>query len=293
MWGILPVDKPEGQTSHDVVDRVRNTFATRRVGHAGTLDPLATGVLVVCIGRATRLTQYITGRSKRYQAWVRLGTRMDTLDAEGTPIEQSDQLPSSIEPILEALEHFKGTIWQTPPMFSAKKVGGKRLHRLARKGLIVKREPVQVTIEDLRIGRFDGDRLEFDVTCSKGTYVRVLADDLGVRLGCGAHITALRRVASGSITIDQCSSLEAIESGEGEMLDPNEALSDLEEAVVLPEAADRFVHGGRVDASVEVEQDAVLRVTDASGRFLGVGRVLEDAIQPECVLAVEEAVATG
>src|SRR5882762_13886 len=206
MLGALIIDKPEGITSHDVVARIRRATGTRRVGHAGTLDPFATGVLVCCIGRATRLVQFLVGLDKEYYATVRLGYATDTQDGTGkqiTPLRSSTAL--GLEHVGRILSEFNGQQLQIPPMFSAKKVGGERLYRAARDGREVERDPVSIVVHSIALieegvptltTNEDGTaEFNMQVRCSSGTYVRTLAHDLGERLGVGAHLVGLRRIS--------------------------------------------------------------------------------------------------
>ncbi|HWP99027.1 MAG TPA: tRNA pseudouridine(55) synthase TruB [Vicinamibacterales bacterium] len=213
--GVLVVDKPAGPTSHDVVARVRRALRLRRVGHTGTLDPPATGVLPLVLGRATRLSRYFTGADKGYEAVIRLGLATDTYDAGGAPLPPPGDRPVSTitrQEIAEALEAFRGTFEQTPPPYSAKKIGGVRAYRLARRQEAATPEPVRVTVSRLEIAAFEDTRLELVVEASAGFYVRSLAHDLGVRLGCGAHLESLRRFRSGEFRLDQAVPLEALEA---------------------------------------------------------------------------------
>jgi len=210
MDGILVVDKPAGPTSHDVVDRVRKIFGIRKVGHTGTLDPAATGVLGLLLGRATKLSQYLTGSDKAYRAVIRLGRETTTLDAEGKVVSESP-VTCDAGAVEEAVAAFVGDITQIPPMFSAKHRGGKRLHELARKGIEVERDPVPVTIHSIEVVAVDLPDVVVDVSCSSGTYVRVLALDLGRALGCGGHLASLRRTAAGPFTIADGAELSALE----------------------------------------------------------------------------------
>ncbi len=285
-WGILPLDKPEGWTSHDAVDRVRKNLGTRKVGHAGTLDPLATGVLVLCVGQATRLSPYLTAHAKYYRARVCLGVRTNTMDAEGEVLSRIDDIPLAIDEITPTLESFRGAIQQTPPMFSAKKIGGKRLHRLARAGKVVERAPIDVHVEILRAEGYEPPYLDLHVACSKGTYVRVLADDIGQTLGCGAHIASLRRTASGPITIAQCRSIDELDDIERTLMDPNEALADLPEVALPDRLADRFTKGTAVSTGAELEDvDGPIRVRSERGALLGIGSVTAATLTPKCVLS--------
>jgi tRNA pseudouridine55 synthase len=212
------VDKPAGWTSHDVVDAARGWFGTRRVGHLGTLDPLATGVLPLAIRGATKLVPYVQNRAKGYAGAIRLGRVTDTLDAEGRVLREYEGPWPDEARVEEAMQSFVGEQDQVPPMFSAVKKDGVPLHKLAREGREIPRDPKRVRVERFALRKYDPPRLEIEVACSGGTYVRVLAADLGERLGCGAHLADLRRTRSGPFTIDQASSPETLrveaESGE-------------------------------------------------------------------------------
>jgi tRNA pseudouridine55 synthase len=205
MDGLLVVDKPAGPTSHDVVARMRRVLDERRIGHTGTLDPAATGVLALVLGRATRLAQFLTDSSKSYEAVVRLGVATDTGDAQGRAIGPVGGRPvPSRDAIEEALQGFRGTFLQQPPAFSAKRIGGKRSHDLARAGVAsVLPAPVSVTVHRLDIVGADGDCVTLNLECSAGFYVRALAADLGERLGVGAHLVALRRTRAGDCTLQR------------------------------------------------------------------------------------------
>lgn len=198
--GILLVDKPSGITSHDVVNTIRRRFQFKKVGHAGTLDPMATGLLIILIEKATKKCSDFINDDKTYKATLRLGVITDTGDAQGAVLEER---PCTVreDSIRDVIEKFKGEMEQIPPMFSAKKQGGKRLYQYARKGINVVRKPRKITIRDLRILDIHIPNVSFELTCSKGTYVRQLAVDIGEVIGCGAHITALRRIKSGKFDI--------------------------------------------------------------------------------------------
>jgi tRNA pseudouridine55 synthase len=292
MLGALIIDKPEGITSHDVVARVRRIMGTRRVGHAGTLDPFATGVLVVCIGPATRLVQFLVGLDKEYIATVRLGFATDTQDRTGkqiTPLLTSNEL--SLEDLRTVLDEFTGPQLQTPPMFSAKKVGGERLYKAAREGREVTREPVNIVIhsaeliEDVLAGLTmnDGGTRDFQmrVRCSSGTYVRTLANDIGERLGVGAHLTELRRTAVGHFGIAESRTLNDLEAMSREdaralLISPADMLSHLR-TVLLDEERIKKVSTGRAfelreaEAVVMGEEELPLKLCDREGRLLAVG----------------------
>ena len=210
MNGLLLIDKPQGLTSHDVVSRIRRICKTRKVGHAGTLDPLATGVLPVAIGTGTKVLQFLLVVDKSYRATLRLGVSTDTLDSEGTEIDRRE-LPTDCEARLQQIvRKFLGTIQQVPPMYSALKKDGVPLYKLARQGQTVEREARTVDISRLDIVSIDLPDVVIEVDCSKGTYIRTLAQDIGDAVGCGAHIVALRRLRSGPFVIDDCVTLESL-----------------------------------------------------------------------------------
>ncbi len=212
MDGVIVVDKPAGLTSHDVVNRMRRLAKTRKVGHLGTLDPLATGVLPLVLGRATRLAQFFASGEKTYDASVQFGWSTDTYDREGSPTSEP-VAPQFTRGQLEAtLEKFRGTILQTPPPFSAKKVAGTPAYRLARKHIAVDLAPVKVQIFALDLAEFDGATARIGLRCSAGTYLRGIAHDAGRALGCGAFLTALRRTASGEFTESDARTLEKLEA---------------------------------------------------------------------------------
>lgn len=209
--GVLVVDKPEGVTSHDVVNRIRRLAKTRKVGHLGTLDPIATGVLPLVLGRATRLAQFFAGGEKIYDADIQFGWATDTYDREGSRISEPVSPHFTREDLGAALSHFCGDILQTPPPFSAKKVAGTPAYRLARKHIDVALKPVPVRVSALDLIHFDGAHARVHVRCSAGTYLRSIAHEVGRELGCGAYLTGLRRTASGEFTEGRSSTIEALE----------------------------------------------------------------------------------
>ncbi len=198
--GILIVDKPKGMTSHDVVALVRRHFRIKKVGHAGTLDPNATGVLVLLLGKATKLSETFLNQDKEYEAVMKLGEKTDSGDAEGKVIKVAEVRITEDE-LRKVIDDFRGEIEQVPPMFSAKKIDGKKLYKLARKGLEVKREPRKVWIKEIEVKNVSVPLVHFRVVCSKGTYIRQLADDIGDALGCGANLAELRRTRSGEFDL--------------------------------------------------------------------------------------------
>ncbi|MBI4335660.1 MAG: tRNA pseudouridine(55) synthase TruB [Candidatus Omnitrophica bacterium] len=211
MNGVLIVDKPSGITSHDVVDIIRRRFHIKKVGHAGTLDPLATGVLVILVGRATKLSNILMNRDKEYEVVMALGKRTDTGDADGKVIYESGDCKNiTLAALNEVLERFRGQIPQIPPMMSAIKHKGKKLYELARKGIEIERQPRQVNIKELRVLSFNPPDATLRIKCTKGTYVRVLCDDIGLALGCGAYVSRIRRVASGEFSVNEAVSVDML-----------------------------------------------------------------------------------
>ena len=207
--GILNIDKPSFWTSHDVVAKIRSLLKIKRVGHAGTLDPMATGVLPICFGAATKISSVIMGGEKEYGVTLRLGQETDTQDATGKVLRSCDPPVFATEIIEETLASFVGTISQMPPIYSAIKIGGVPLYKLARKGLDIAREPRLITIKSIELLKVDGNDISFNVACSKGTYVRTLCDDIGKKLGVYGHAYLIRRLRSGYFGIDTAVTLDA------------------------------------------------------------------------------------
>jgi tRNA pseudouridine55 synthase len=212
LGGLLLIDKPRGPTSHDIVYRVRRKLQTKRVGHAGTLDPMATGLLIILVGKATKASQYLMGGDKVYEGTVRLGVTTNSQDADGETMETLPVPAFTAAQIEEAMNTFLGDQYQTPPMFSAIKVDGVPLYKLARKGEEIEREPRFIRISKLETLGFESPDLRFRMHCTKGTYVRTFAHDLGRKLGCGGHLCALRRTVSGELSVDAAITLDAFEA---------------------------------------------------------------------------------
>jgi tRNA pseudouridine55 synthase len=249
--GILVIDKPRGKTSHDVVEAVRRMVGFRQIGHLGTLDPLATGVLVLALGRATRLARFYAGRRKRYTCAARFGYATDTYDADGEPLSP-DSAPSLDQIQLQDLaSRFVGKIQQTPPAFSAKKIHGRPAHELARKHKPVDLAPVEVDVYEFRLTGVEGSLARFTVECGGGTYIRALAHDLGKLHGSGAHLAEIARTAVGEFTIDRAISLEdlAEDAKAGNLasrvIPVANLLAELPRAVVLPILEKRIRHGAK------------------------------------------------
>ena len=216
--GILLVDKPSGITSHDIVDRLRRNLKMKKIGHAGTLDPLATGLMIMLIGKATKVSQFLISLDKAYEGTFKLGVETDSQDSDGEVVETKD-LPENLseEIIGDAMKEFLGDQYQTPPMFSAKKINGVPLYKMARKGKTVEREPRVIRINELSLQRWDSPEGRFFMDCSKGTYVRTVFHDLGQKLDCGGHLTSLRRTKINDFSIEGVPTLDEIETmGTGE-----------------------------------------------------------------------------
>lgn len=277
--GILLVDKPEGWTSHDVVGRLRRLTGQRRIGHSGTLDPMATGLLVVFLGRATRAVEFAEGHDKAYTALLRPGVVTDTLDTTGKVLETSAQRPARSE-LESALARFRGDIWQLPPMYSALKHEGKKLYEIARAGGEVERRPRPVTIYRLECTgeREDGD-FELEVECSKGTYIRTLCDDIGRELGCGACMSGLRRTRAGGFDVKDAHTLEEIErlGAESCLLPVDELFAGRPILLVKDGKTERALRNGmavKLDAGFEGE----CRVYSREREFLLLGAVKDGVL---------------
>jgi len=261
--GVVNMNKPAGMTSHDVVDAVRRILGVQRIGHTGTLDPQATGVLPLCIGRATRIAQFLTQADKEYLMTLRLGITTDTLDAAGRETGRAE-VEVSREAVEALLPRFVGEIQQVPPLYSAKKYRGERLYRLARRGEDVPRDPISVRVYSLTMLEFASPRVRLQVTCSKGTYARTLCDDLGRLLGCGGHLQDLVRTRSGRFALESTVTLETLEGcvrdGRlGEVLIPMaEALAHLPAVRLAPEAGPRLLQGNAVAAGMVAQFPADL-----------------------------------
>lgn len=268
--GVLCIDKPAGLTSHDVVARIRLISGIRRVGHTGTLDPLATGLLIVCLGRATRLAEFLTRQKKEYLATIRLGQETNTYDAEGMVLAEKPVNVSKIQ-LSAALERFKGKIKQVPPMYSAVKVGGQPLYRQARRGKVIDRPAREVVISELELLRWESPEVQLRLVCSSGTYVRVIAHDLGQNLGCGAYLKGLRRTAIGNHRVDTAIPLEDLQKpGWQAHLQPNDvAVSHLPKIVLSEEEAISLFHGQRVLHHL-ASLESMVRAYDEKGRFIGI-----------------------
>jgi tRNA pseudouridine55 synthase len=289
MDGVLVIDKPSGPTSFDVVRQVRALLKVKKAGHTGTLDPMATGVLPICLGEATKVAGFITEGDKAYEATVRLGVETDTQDAQGKVLAEAPVPPLTATLLETALAPFRGTFEQVPPMYSAVKVAGKRLYEHARAGEEVERASRQVTVYELTLRDFSSNTVRLSVRCSKGFFVRTLAYDLGRALGCGAHLEALRRTMSGPFILAQAlplADLPALAQDRAavarKLLPLSEALSHLAELRVSAAEAARVIHGVPLEAP---PLPGRIRVLGPDGGLLAVAEVVKGRLSYLRVLA--------
>lgn len=284
--GVLPVDKPAGPTSHDVVAAARRALRTRRIGHAGTLDPFASGLLLLCVGPATRLAEYLTALPKTYRATLRLGLATDTDDLTGEVTARSDAWRMlDVARVEDALLAQRGTIEQLPPIYSAKKVDGVRAYAAARRGEEVQRRPVRVTVHRIELLDAALPDVEFEVECSSGTYIRAIARDVGEALGVGAHLRALRRTASGAYRTDAALSLDQLGDPARvaqALIRPAAALAHLPTVPLAAEEAARVRQGRAVAAPVDLVSNAPVALV-CGGELVAVGERRGEDIHPRKV----------
>ena len=293
--GIILLDKAKGESSNYALQRIKRLFHAKKAGHTGSLDPLATGVLPLCLGEATKISQFLLDSDKRYIAKVKLGERTDSGDSEGVVIDVQRRIDVDYDALVQTLTKFEGEIKQLPPMYSALKHHGVPLYKLARKGISIKRKVRAVTIHNISLMNFDNNIAEIDVTCSKGTYIRTLADDLGQELGCGAHVIELRRLQAGVFSIDQCrgsNELEKIKesfglSGLDKVIVPMErAVEKLPEVVLAGEKA-RDIRNGQAVSFHELPKRGLVRLYE-KGNFIGIGIVNANGeVAPKRLVAAE------
>ncbi|WP_321797079.1 tRNA pseudouridine(55) synthase TruB [Caballeronia sp. J97] len=293
--GVLLLDKPLGLSSNDALIKAKRIYLAKKAGHTGTLDPLATGLLPLCFGEATKFSQDLLDADKTYEATMRLGIRTATGDVEGEAIDTRDVTCDEAS-VIDAMNKFIGDIVQVPPMYSALKRDGKPLYEYARAGQTVEREGRQVTIHALQLIACALPLVTFRVTCSKGTYVRTLAEDIGEALGCGAHLTALRRTGVGALTLEHAVTLDQLaslsETERDERLQPVDALLSTFPSIQLnDEATKRFLHGQRLKLA-DIEKTRVegrVRVyAQEGGRLLGVARAGEGVLAPERLIVTAQ-----
>jgi len=281
--GIVVLDKANGLSSNAALQEVKRLYEANKAGHAGSLDPLATGVLPVCLGEATKVSQFLLDSDKRYRARIKLGIRTDTGDSEGSIIERNEGISVSRKAVERALTKFKGEVEQVPPMHSAIKMNGVPLYKLARKGITVEREPRLVTLYQICLVEFVNSELELEISCSKGTYIRTIADDLGQELGCGAHVIELRRTQAGVFTEkDSISSEELALEKENRGLDKidqflipmDRAIQDLPE-VNLPSITASHVKNGQAVLVRHLPKNGLVRMYEDE-QFIGIGSIDDD-----------------
>jgi len=281
--GILLLDKPSGITSNDALQQVKRLYFAKKAGHTGSLDPLASGMLPICMGEATKVSAFLLDSDKRYQVRCQLGVRTATADAEGEVLETRPVGVYTRDQVKAVLEEFRGRIEQTPPMYSALKHQGQRLYKLARQGVEVEREPRPVEIYELTMAGQGEDWLEFNVHCSKGTYVRTLAEDIGDRLGCGAHVSALRRIAVGPYGDDKLVSLATLKelkekdmpAMDGLLLPIESALSQWPDVDLSTDAA-FYLQQGQPVLVPHAPTSGWVRLYEGNRSFLGMGEILDD-----------------
>jgi tRNA pseudouridine55 synthase len=301
MNGVLVIDKPAGPTSHDVVARVRRLLGVTRIGHTGTLDPLATGVLPLVIGRATRLARFLSGGDKAYDAVIRLGAATDTYDAASGGGRPPAPPGVTADDVAMALEHFRGTYWQAPPPYSAKKIGGVRAYALARAAKPSEPAPVEVTVRELALDDYRDGAARVRIVCSAGFYVRSLAHDLGARLGCGGFLETLRRTMSAGFRLANAVALDALEAEPSRAVDAfvamDHLLSHLPAAVLSPRGTERAAHGNTVTGPDIVRllpglegaatgAAGPVRLLDDGGALLGIARAGAGAVLHPVVVLI-------
>lgn len=288
--GVILLDKPTGISSNDALQKVKRIYFAEKAGHTGALDPLATGMLPICLGEATKFSQFLLDSDKRYRVIAKLGERTNTSDSDGEVVE-TRPVDVSLAKLEACIAQFRGESDQVPSMFSALKYQGKPLYEYARKGIEVPRESRKITVYEIVLHRFSGDEVEMEVHCSKGTYIRTIVDDLGEMLGCGAHVTMLRRIAVANYPYEKMVTLEQLnelleqaqreEIAPRELLDPlllpmDTAVEDLPEVNLIPELADMVQHGQAVQV-FGAPTEGTVRLTMGEERlFIGVGEMNDD-----------------
>lgn len=284
--GIVVLDKPLGGSSNHALQTVKRLFDANKAGHTGSLDPLATGVLPLCLGEATKVSQFLLDSDKAYRARIKLGERTDTADSEGEVIAKVENFKLDEAAVRTALRGFEGEIEQVPPMYSALKQDGQPLYKLARQGKTVERKARAITVYAIELTDFDADanEIEIEVECSKGTYIRTIADDLGQILGCGGHIIALRRLRAGAFSIEESVTLEALaaakEAGGFDAIDahlmPMDKAVDVLPAVQLPSFTAKFLKNGQPVQVRHAPAEGLVRLYE-EGEFIGIGSIDDDS----------------
>jgi tRNA pseudouridine55 synthase len=287
--GVLRVDKPVGPTSHDVVAIARRALGTRRIGHTGTLDPFASGLLLLCVGPATRIAEYLSALPKTYRATLRLGSKTDTDDLTGSVLSQTEGWDAiTREELLAALREQTGAIQQLPPLYSAKRVEGERMHAVARRGGVVERTPVPVTIYRNELLSYDPPDAEIEVECSSGTYIRAIARDVGESLGVGGHLRALRRTRVGPHSVEDAVPLDALAGLTDDSpawITPAAALAHLPQLTVDEAGAAALRHGRAVEHSEPLQSGATVVLCAPGGELLALAEAGEGVLKPRKVFA--------
>ena len=289
--GLLLLDKPTGITSNLALQKVKKLFNAAKAGHTGSLDPLATGMLIICFGRATKISKFLLDADKQYEVSLLLGVSTDSGDADGVVLEKRDTSQVTQDAVLQSLKSFTGRIQQIPSMFSALKHQGTRLHKLARQGVEIKRPSREVQIFKLELIAREGDQLTLRVHCSKGTYIRTLVEDLGKKLGCGAHVVKLRRTSVGSFDNLKMVPLPELEEYADQqpsylhtLLLPADTALQAYPAVSVSCDVMQDIQNGQLMCVEEIPSNGFVRIYDENNTFYGLGRVLEDGrIAPKCL----------
>ncbi|GHA50796.1 tRNA pseudouridine(55) synthase TruB [Photobacterium aphoticum] len=303
--GVILLDKPTGFSSNDVLQKVKRIFFAQKAGHTGALDPLATGMLPICFGEATKFSQFLLDSDKRYRVVAKLGERTDTSDSDGEVVE-TREVKVDRGQLERCIAKFRGTTDQIPSMYSALKYQGRKLYEYAREGIEVPRESRKITVYSVDLLRFSNNEVEMELHVSKGTYIRTIVDDLGEMLGCGAHVTYLRRTGVSHYPVERMVTLEQLEAlleqakaqdiAPGELLDPlllptDTAVQDLPEVNIVPASAVYILHGNPVNAGTVPAEGTQVRITVGESReFIGVGVIDRDGrLAPKRVMANEQA----
>ncbi len=281
--GIVILDKAIGISSNRALQEVKRLYDANKAGHTGSLDPLATGVLPLCLGEATKVSQFLLDSDKKYRTRLKLGVRTDSGDSDGIVIESCTDFHVTKKQIEEALKQFLGEIEQIPPMHSALKVNGVPLYKMARKGQTIDREARKITVYAIELTDFEGDELELEIACSKGTYIRTIADDLGQALGCGAHIVALRRTQAGAFTEADCVTADSLRAEcethgvariDQHLIPMDRAIADLPE-VILPSITASFIKNGQAVLVRHLPEQGLVRLYEEE-QFIGIGCIDDD-----------------
>lgn len=285
---VINLNKPKGLTSQQAVTKVKKLFAVRKAGHAGTLDPIATGILLVCLNEATKITRFLADTDKEYLAMMKLGERTDTLDSEGKIIYKATDFSVDKNLIESVLERFRGNIEQIPPMYSAIKVAGKPLYMLARKGIEIERQHRSVNVYKLDIAGFAPPFLEIRVLCSKGTYIRTLCDDIGTALGIGAHVIELKRTKIGNFILKDSADLDELPHKEKSVYSIDASLSHLKDIILSSSDFIKMANGAMITSGnlPELPADSYLRLKSPYGKLFAIGKSTGSGIKIERLLHI-------